>query len=72
MVDASKKDSITRYLAAVRDEAGLTQTQLAGKISYCPASISQIESGDKAVTTEELVTMSRVVNKVDSYNCNGG
>ncbi len=54
MDDTSKKDSIACYLGAVREEAGLTQAQLAGKIAYSPASISRIESGDKAVTAEEL------------------
>ena len=61
MHDTSKKDTITRYLAAVREEAGLTQSQLAGRITYSPASISRIESGDKAITTDELNTILKAI-----------
>jgi len=58
-----KKDefAIDRTLARVREEAGLTQAQLAGKITYSPASISRIESGDKAVTAEELDTILKAI-----------
>ena len=61
MQATSKKDSITRYLAAVREAAGLTQAQLAGKITYSPSSISRIESGDKSVTAEELDTILKAI-----------
>ena len=43
-----------RYLAVVREGANLTQAQLANRLTYSPASISRIESGDKSVTGEEL------------------
>lgn len=45
---------VGRYLTTIREEAGLTQAQLAGKITFSTASISRIESGDKEITPDEL------------------
>jgi transcriptional regulator with XRE-family HTH domain len=66
MHDAQKKDkfAIGRTLARVREEAGLTQAQLAGKVTCSPAGISRIESGDKAVTPEELDTILKAIGTV--------
>ena len=63
MHDTPKKDefAIGRTLARVREEAGLTQAQLAGKVTYSPAGISRIESGDKAVTPEEFDTILKAI-----------
>jgi transcriptional regulator with XRE-family HTH domain len=53
---------VGRYLAQVRDEAGLTQAQLAGKVTFSAASISRIESGDKTATAEELADMLKAID----------
>ena len=45
---------VGRYLTMIREEAGLTQVQLAGKITFSTASISRIESGEKDITHDEL------------------
>jgi transcriptional regulator with XRE-family HTH domain len=45
---------VGRYLTTIREEAGLTQAQLAGKIPLSTASISRIESGDREITPDEL------------------
>lgn len=46
-----------RYLAAVREEAGMTQSQLAQKVTFSTATLSRIESGEKLATDEEVATM---------------
>jgi transcriptional regulator with XRE-family HTH domain len=43
-----------RYLALVREEAGLTQAQLAKRLTFSPASVSRIESGERKLTKEEF------------------
>ena len=43
-----------RYLSLVREEAGLTQAQLAKRLTFSPANVSRIESGDQKLTKEEL------------------
>lgn len=46
--------AIGRYLAKLRDDAGLTQADLAKKITASAARISRIESGDVVLTDEEM------------------
>ena len=43
-----------RYLASLRDRAGLKQNELAHKVTWSPAVLSRVESGERAVSTEEL------------------
>jgi transcriptional regulator with XRE-family HTH domain len=43
-----------RYLMLVRDRAGLTQSELAKRVSLSPAVLSRIESGDRQVTLQEV------------------
>src|SRR5688500_14296706 len=50
-----------RYLALVREEANLTQAQLATRVTFSTASISRIESGDKKVTAEEVKAVLKAV-----------
>lgn len=42
------------YLAALREEAGVTQAQLAKKMTVSPAQVSRIEGNDKNITREDL------------------
>jgi transcriptional regulator with XRE-family HTH domain len=53
---------VGRYLAQVRDEAGLTQAQLAGKVTFSAAILSGIESGDKTATAVELADILRTID----------
>src|SRR5262245_21024708 len=55
---------VGRYLAQVRDEAGLTQAQLASKVTRSAASISRIESGEKAMTGEELASILAAIDSL--------
>lgn len=46
--------SIGRYLAAVREDAGLTQANLSSKVTLSTATLSRIESGDKSATGDDI------------------
>lgn len=46
-----------RYIALVREKAGLTQAQLANSVTFSTATLSRIESGEKSVTTDEIVSL---------------
>lgn len=41
------------YLAHLRDEAGVTQSEIAQKVGWSPAVLSRVESGERPLTTEE-------------------
>ena len=43
-----------RYLARLREKAGLRQNELAHRITWSPASLSRVESGEREVSTDEL------------------
>lgn len=55
-MDRNTQDNliIGRYLASLRDIAGLTQSELAKRITVSPARVSRIESGDIALTGDEV------------------
>lgn len=46
--------AIGTYLSFLRDTANLTQAELAKKVTVSPARISRIESGDVALTEDEM------------------
>src|SRR5262249_44854515 len=79
MSDTQVRDDVPvgRYLAVVREEAGLTQAPLAAKVTLSPASVSRIESGDKSLSTEEFDAMLRAIGTAnarqlrafDKHNC---
>jgi transcriptional regulator with XRE-family HTH domain len=45
---------IGRHLMRVRDRAGVKQAELAKRVSLSPAVLSRIESGERAVTVQEV------------------
>ena len=45
---------VGRYLAEVRDEEGMTQANLASRVTLSTATLSRIESGEKTATEEEV------------------
>ncbi|CAN5565887.1 hypothetical protein BH10CYA1_BH10CYA1_59940 [soil metagenome] len=57
MSDKLSKLPIGYYVGLIREEGGLTQAQLAQRITLSSATISRIESGDKDVTMDELLTI---------------
>ncbi len=44
---------IGAYLARLRDKAGLKQNELANKVTWSPAVLSRVESGERALSPEE-------------------
>lgn len=42
-----------KYLAYIRDKAGLRQNELAEKVGWSPPVLSRVESGERPTTTEE-------------------
>jgi transcriptional regulator with XRE-family HTH domain len=46
-----------RHLMVVRERAGIKQAELARKITWSPAVLSRVESGDRALASEELDTI---------------
>ncbi len=63
MSDSEVRDDVPvgRYLAAVREEAGLTQAQLAAKVTFSSTSVSRIESGDKSLSAEEFEAVLKAI-----------
>ena len=45
---------VGKYLAHLRDKAGLKQNELAQKVTWSSAVLSRVESGERAVSTDEL------------------
>ena len=45
---------IGAYLAHLRDKAGLKQNELAGQVTWSPAVLSRVESGERALSQDEL------------------
>ena len=43
-----------RHLTQVRERAGIKQAELARKVTWSPAVLSRVESGDRSLATEEL------------------
>jgi len=52
---------VGRYLGAIREEAGITQAQLATKVVFSTASISRIETGEKALSSQELAAIIKAI-----------
>src|SRR5437870_6656664 len=45
-------EPVRRIIARLRDGAGLTQAQLAERLSFTPSRLSRLESGDTELTAE--------------------
>lgn len=52
---------VGRYLADVRDEAGMTQAALASRVTVSTATLSRIESGEKVATEEEVGALLKAI-----------
>ncbi|QGZ62392.1 helix-turn-helix domain-containing protein [Paraburkholderia acidisoli] len=46
--------ALGHHLARLRDQAGLKQAELAKKVTWSPAVLSRVESGERDVSSEEL------------------
>lgn len=50
----SRETEIGKHLASLRDLAGLKQNELAKKLTWSPAVLSRVESGDRPLSPDEL------------------
>ncbi len=48
---------IGAYLARLRDKAGFKQNELAQKVTWSPTVLSRVESGERALSSEELASI---------------
>ena len=52
---------VGRYLAEVRDEAGMTQASLASRVTVSTATLSRIESGEKVANEDEVSALLKAI-----------
>src|SRR5689334_16606074 len=45
---------VGKYLSTIRERAGIRQAELARKITWSPAVLSRVESGDRSLAPDEL------------------
>ena len=55
-------ETLGKILKQFREEQGLSQETLAGMLKVSRPTISQIESGQRKISAEELLTLSKVLN----------
>lgn len=55
-----------RYLFQLRDDAKVTQADLAKKVALSPAVLSRIETGDRPVTVEEVIDILKAIGTPDA------
>jgi ribosome-binding protein aMBF1 (putative translation factor) len=53
-VSEISQQEIGRRVTQVREVAGIKQTELARKITWSPAVLSRVESGERPLAAEEL------------------
>ena len=52
---------VGRYLALLRERAGFKQNELAQMVTWSPTALSRVESGERAVSQEELVSILKAI-----------
>ena len=57
-----------RYLARLRSEAGLKQKDVAERVTWSPAVLSRVESGERHVNPEELDSVLRAIGTKDAMD----
>lgn len=64
MVDVSGVSAMElgRYLTQVREKAGLKQAELARMVTWSPAVLSRVESGERPLAVEELSALLAAIN----------
>lgn len=58
-MDTSKR--IGGYLALLREKAGLNQNELAQKVTWGPTILSRVESGERAISHDELMAILKAI-----------
>jgi transcriptional regulator with XRE-family HTH domain len=57
---------IGRHLTQVRERAGIKQAELARRVTWSPAVLSRIESGERALAPEELMQLLDAIDTPDA------
>ena len=57
-----------RYLALLREKAGFKQNELAQRMTWSPTVLSRIESGDRPVSQDELISILDAIGTEESAN----
>ncbi len=52
---------VGRYLALLRERAGYKQNELAQKVTWSPAVLSRVESGERGVSQDELLSILKAI-----------
>ena len=52
---------VGRYLALLRERAGYKQNELAKKVTWSPAVLSRVESGERGVSQDELLSILKAI-----------
>jgi transcriptional regulator with XRE-family HTH domain len=60
-----------RHLTLVRELANIKQAELARKITWSPAVLSRIESGERALATDELATLLEAIGTPEATKLQG-
>ena len=55
-----------RYLTQVRERAGIKQAELARKVTWSPAVLSRVESGERPLAADELVALLGAIDTPDA------
>ena len=61
-----------RYLARLRDEAGLKQKEVANRMTWSPAVLSRVEAGERALTLNELDSILQAIGTEKALNFQQG
>ena len=57
-----------KYLARLREEAGLKQKDVARRVTWSPAVLSRIEAGDRGLTLDELDSILQAIGSEKALN----
>ena len=60
-----------RYLAQVREGAGMKQAELARRITWSPAVLSRVESGERQLAPDELQTIISAIGTPEAAKLQG-
>ena len=59
---------VGRYLALLRERAGLKQNELAQMVTWSPTVLSRVESGERTVSQDELVSILKAIGTEEAVS----
>ncbi len=61
----AEQDAVRRTLSELRDQAGLSQTELAKRLPFTASRVSRLESGEIALTTEDAQQIAAAIGTLE-------